>query len=1115
MIANRSIQNSNYPSDEESSDSSFGEGYRRRQADPQATAEELNVVLKQMIFRDCPHGFMSCEDLRQRYFEALQSETIEGWCLENNLSARSLQNLFSFRHLELENYQNFTNFLKSEFSSMIEQTNLTADILSERDSSKLIFSQIKKCVSRGIKRLRKGSRNSPTFNMCAQIDSDHHQSSNQWRLGVELAEILKRLPNYSQSPQGWGFLKNWIPSQDDYQVLSRNLDHRLKLFMKIYDHLIDYLGFSASFKSGRSQRGVLNEFREMFRTIVVQMLKVFLKIKHPKMFDKVEKAKIAVLRTLQNSSNQVKDGLKSAQIKIEKLSEDINSFDQIVDQLRSCKGSFKQIFSPKNLREMFDEQVQERLDLSGIGSNLREILLDKSYLYLEDFRMRTVRDVVGMFSENSEAIACQLAPIALEALKKEYLSPEESRDRLQRLKRSTKSASLLDYRLDDNTQVDIFIALLLIFPLNQRLLLGPSAKQRYHSYMETLITFAEGCFAIKVNRHTLEASKIDLIKEKDLMSREDKKQIQEAVELTWTFKTRLSNHQIIQAKLKLLSSRLKNNYYLKDPINCVYILMIFYLRLVKLASTDACLATNYPPQIDEVMGAMGLRSLFIELLGCLWPFKDVCRADHVMTQIENKFFLNKFFNNWLDQKRLTKSKTRRLKFDGVKPNKIYQISEKNEKILNMKRGYSCGQFALNGMMIDQLDVDIVRPIEDFNLKFLPKRVKNAGKRIPVKSFSTTLAISGFLSQEDDLDEVWKGVRAYNQYQETLTIRWNSGSIGVQTGLEFIGYTLLNAVESVFSAVIPSLGVRAEKREVVQYLEHHYRGRVFQEELERKRRQEEERRRREEMRRREEELARERARSQRRGFFGFLRNAVSMVVESKVVEWAVEAAGIGIKAARYVAGTLILAGAAADGASDIYIKAVFEAIKTGKALSFLVNTTDFLYRKPINIIGYSLGSVVTLHMLYDLAHYTQYGRVQDVCLMGSVIPENEFYEKLCMLIGEKGSVSGRIFVLYHEQDRVLNSFFGVKYCNDKENIGSERLNYSKMARTFRKHEEIPYGLSDHQLELFLLQKVINIDASDIFGLRNLPFYRRRLVHQAYPENSQIILERIGFGSHLQA
>lgn len=129
-------------------------------------------------------------------------------------------------------------------------------------------------------------------------------------------------------------------------------------------------------------------------------------------------------------------------------------------------------------------------------------------------------------------------------------------------------------------------------------------------------------------------------------------------------------------------------------------------------------------------------------------------------------------------------------------------------------------------------------------------------------------------------------------------------------------------------------------------------------------------------------------------------------------------------------------------------------------------------RPVNLIGYSLGSRVIFSCLQTLAKRRAYGLVESVILMGSPTPSNtEHWRRM------RSVVSGRLVNVYSENDSVLALLyrtsslqFGVAGLQPVEGLpGVENLDASSV-------------ISGHLRYQYLLGRLLNV-----VGLQGIDFY----------------------------
>jgi len=129
-------------------------------------------------------------------------------------------------------------------------------------------------------------------------------------------------------------------------------------------------------------------------------------------------------------------------------------------------------------------------------------------------------------------------------------------------------------------------------------------------------------------------------------------------------------------------------------------------------------------------------------------------------------------------------------------------------------------------------------------------------------------------------------------------------------------------------------------------------------------------------------------------------------------------------------------------------------------------------RPVNLIGYSLGSRVIFSCLQTLAKRRAYGLVESVILMGSPTPsDTEYWRRM------RSVVSGRLVNVYSENDGVLALLyrtsslqFGVAGLQPVEGLsGVENLDASSV-------------ISGHLRYQYLLGRLLNV-----VGLQSIDFY----------------------------
>lgn len=124
--------------------------------------------------------------------------------------------------------------------------------------------------------------------------------------------------------------------------------------------------------------------------------------------------------------------------------------------------------------------------------------------------------------------------------------------------------------------------------------------------------------------------------------------------------------------------------------------------------------------------------------------------------------------------------------------------------------------------------------------------------------------------------------------------------------------------------------------------------------------------------------------------------------------------------------------------------------SGQYLAILVKELNVFNDNSICIFSFSLGTLFTfrlLNTLYDLGGSSSVG---DVCMMGSVVDFNAFYNNAHKLIGPSGVIRGKLYILHSKYDKVLKYLFRMAKIGSFP-IGLKALNYAKLSDSLLKND----------------------------------------------------------------
>jgi len=170
-----------------------------------------------------------------------------------------------------------------------------------------------------------------------------------------------------------------------------------------------------------------------------------------------------------------------------------------------------------------------------------------------------------------------------------------------------------------------------------------------------------------------------------------------------------------------------------------------------------------------------------------------------------------------------------------------------------------------------------------------------------------------------------------------------------------------------------------------------------------------------------------------------------------------------------------------GTSSVYSDNPFtityqKAKQTGDYIGLMLDKVNLFNDTAVCMVGYSLGSLLmfdALLTLYDLAAPVVIG---DVCLLGSVVSVNEFYDNIHKLIGTKGVVQGKLTVVYTIHDTVLAYLFRVVKLGQTP-IGLKPLDKSAIVRALMTNDPELSKWSQHEVREYVNNKMTNLDGSD--------------------------------------
>lgn len=173
-------------------------------------------------------------------------------------------------------------------------------------------------------------------------------------------------------------------------------------------------------------------------------------------------------------------------------------------------------------------------------------------------------------------------------------------------------------------------------------------------------------------------------------------------------------------------------------------------------------------------------------------------------------------------------------------------------------------------------------------------------------------------------------------------------------------------------------------------------------------------------------------------------------------------------------------AVSTGVYDFYMDNPFtvanhHAVISGQMLAILMAKTNLMNNEPVNLMGYSLGTVFvysTLVALHDLGCRRM---VNDVCLMGGCVDIYSFGQNIHKLIGSRGSMQGKLTILYTKYDSVLKYMFRSVRLGENP-IGLTRVSFDFLTDCLINQDDEYKKMPRSDVMAYLHTRIDNLDSS---------------------------------------
>jgi hypothetical protein len=154
-----------------------------------------------------------------------------------------------------------------------------------------------------------------------------------------------------------------------------------------------------------------------------------------------------------------------------------------------------------------------------------------------------------------------------------------------------------------------------------------------------------------------------------------------------------------------------------------------------------------------------------------------------------------------------------------------------------------------------------------------------------------------------------------------------------------------------------------------------------------------------------------------------------------------------------------------------------ALFTGQYLGIMFNSMNLINDNSLNLIGYSLGTVVTFHMLITLFHLGCRSLVGDCCLFAAAFDKNELINNIYKIIGTQGVVQGKLLIFYTTRDSVLKGLFSIAKEGEQDAVGLGGIIEERILENLSARDPILKTKTRGELEVYARRKLEIIDMSN--------------------------------------
>jgi hypothetical protein len=153
-----------------------------------------------------------------------------------------------------------------------------------------------------------------------------------------------------------------------------------------------------------------------------------------------------------------------------------------------------------------------------------------------------------------------------------------------------------------------------------------------------------------------------------------------------------------------------------------------------------------------------------------------------------------------------------------------------------------------------------------------------------------------------------------------------------------------------------------------------------------------------------------------------------------------------------------------------------AVASGQYLGLAMASTNLFNNNTLNINAFSLGTVLTFHLLTTLYDLKLNKTIGDVYLFGGALEHSKLCQNLHKLIGYNGVVQGKLYIFRSSADQVLNWLFTYSGRDRNNCIGHTEVKKEDIIQGLLAKDKLLRNMTLDMLGDYVEKKLVLVDCS---------------------------------------